>query len=111
MWRAILLVVLALLVGAPTAAAAGEDYRSKNARAIMVVFGKYGSQAVAVAKCESGLTITARNGQYLGLFQMGAYARARYGHHYHSPWGQARAAYRYFIDSGRDWSPWSCKPW
>ena len=24
---------------------------------------------------------------------------------------QAQAAYRYFVRSGRDWSPWSCKPW
>ena len=24
---------------------------------------------------------------------------------------QALAAHRYFVRSGRDWSPWSCKPW
>jgi hypothetical protein len=38
---------------------------------------------------------------------MGAYARARYGHG-STPMAQARAAYRYYVKSGRDWSPWSC---
>lgn len=84
--------------------------QDRNAAVIQKVFGRYyGSQAVRVARCESGLSVWARNGQYLGLFQMGAYARARYGHAW-NPWAQARAARRYFVDSGRDWSPWSCKP-
>ena len=94
---------------APLAVAA-EGYREKNTRIIKAVFGKYGAQAVRVAECESGLTIGATNGQYLGLFQMGSFARSTYGHSW-NPWGQARAAHRYFIASGRDWSPWSCKPW
>lgn len=103
----IVLVVLALL---PAVAAAGnEGYRERNSFVIRQVFGRYGDQAVRVARCESGLTIGATNGQYLGLFQMGSYARSKYGHAW-NPWGQARAAYRYFVDSGRDWSPWSCKP-
>jgi hypothetical protein len=76
---------------------------------IRLVFGTYGGQALAVAWCESRWSTTAANGQYLGLFQMGSSERARYGH---GPTAveQARAAYRYFIASGRDWSPWSCKP-
>ena len=49
------------------------------------------------------------NGQYLGLFQMGDFAWSRYGHGA-TAWVQARAAYRYFADSGYDWSPWECKP-
>ena len=79
---------------------------------IKLVFGRYGDQAVRVAGCETGGTFSvwARNGQYLGLFQMGSYARSLYGHSWNA-WGQARAAYQYFVDSGRDWSPWSCKPW
>lgn len=84
---------------------------SDSASAICFVFGPYCRQALAVARCESGPSMTPRahNGQYLGMFQMGAYARARYGH---GPdrLTQARAAYAYFVDSGRDWSPWSCKP-
>lgn len=78
--------------------------------AICHVFGSYCSQALRVASCESGRGVYAQNGQYLGMFQMGSYARSRYGHGY-TPLEQARAAYAYFVDSGRDWSPWSCKPW
>ncbi len=76
---------------------------------ILSVFGKDGPAALRVAWCESRLYPGAVNGQYLGLFQMGSYARSRYGHG-PDAWTQARAAYRYFVDSGRDWSPWSCKP-
>jgi hypothetical protein len=79
--------------------------------AIRYVFGEYAEQALRVAQCESGLSMTPRahNGQYLGMFQMGDYARGRYGHG-PDPLTQARAAYRYFVDSGRDWSPWGCRP-
>jgi len=75
--------------------------------AICEVFGRYCRQAVAVAWCESRHRTTARNGQYLGLFQMGTYARQLAGHG-DSAYEQAVAAHRYFVDSGRDWSPWSC---
>jgi hypothetical protein len=74
------------------------------------VFGSYCQQAIAVAWCESRLTTTAQNGQYLGLFQMGSHERSTFGHG-GSARQQAKAAYRYFVLSGRDWSPWSCKPW
>lgn len=86
-------------------------YMNNPVWAIYQVFGPYGDQAVAVARCETGGTFDtgARNGQYLGLFQMGDYARSRYGHS-STALGQARAAYRYFVDSGKDWSPWECKP-
>jgi hypothetical protein len=69
------------------------------------------SQAWRVAGCETGGTysVWANNGQYLGLFQMGSYARSTYGHS-NNPWGQARAAHRYYVASGRDWSPWTCRP-
>ena len=79
--------------------------------AICHVFGSYCSQALAVARCEAGHSMTPRahNGQYLGMFQMGSYARARFGHG-SDRLTQARAAYRYFVASGRDWSPWACKP-
>jgi hypothetical protein len=79
-------------------------------RAICDVFGRYCKQAIEVARCESHLQTTARNGQYLGLFQMGASERSRFGHG-PSALEQAIAAHRYFVASGRDWSPWSCKPW
>ena len=60
--------------------------------------------------CESGYRTTAQNGQYRGLFQMGSSERQLFGHGV-SALAQAQAAYRYFVRSGRDWSPWSCKPW
>ncbi len=77
--------------------------------AICSVFGdRYCAQALRVAWCESHLTTTARNGQYLGLFQMGSWERRTFGHG-SSALAQARAAYRYFVQSGKDWSPWSCR--
>ena len=79
-------------------------------RAICYVFGDHCGEALRVARCESGYRTTAQNGQYLGLFQMGTSERSLFGHG-PSALAQARAAYRYFVRSGRDWSPWSCKPW
>src|SRR5262245_42707745 len=72
--------------------------------AIHEVFDPYGAgdEAVRVSQCESGLSTRAANGQYLGLFQMGASERARYGHS-HSALGQARAALAYWLASGRTW--------
>jgi hypothetical protein len=77
-------------------------------RAICHVFGDYCGQAVDVAWCESRLQTTARNGQYLGLFQMGSYERRLFGHG-STAHEQAVAAHKYFVRSGRDWSPWSCR--
>jgi len=82
----------------------------KPEKAICHVFGNYCRQALQVARCESGYRTTAQNGQYLGLFQMGYSERQLFGHGATSL-DQAKAAYRYFVRSGRDWSPWSCKPW
>ena len=78
-------------------------------KAICHVFGSYCRQALQVARCESGYRTNAENGQYRGLFQMGSSERQLFGHG-GSALQQARAAYRYFVRSGRDWSPWSCKP-
>lgn len=79
-------------------------------KAICHVFGAHCGEALRVARCESGYSVNAQNGQYLGLFQMGASARRIFGHG-DTALEQARAAYRYFVSSGGDWSPWSCKPW
>lgn len=75
--------------------------------AICGVFGRYCRQAVSVAWCESHLSTKAENGQYLGLFQMGSQERRLFGHG-RTAHQQALAAHRYFVRSGRDWSPWSC---
>jgi hypothetical protein len=77
--------------------------------AICAVFKHYCAQAMDVAWCESRLSTTAQNGQYLGLFQMGFTARHVFGHG-PTAFAQSIAAHRYFVSSGRDWSPWSCKP-
>lgn len=77
--------------------------------AIRWVFGQYANQALDVAWCESRYSIWAENGQYLGLFQMGSSERELFGHG-NTAIEQARAAHRYFVNSGRDWSPWQCRP-
>ncbi len=78
--------------------------------AICRVFGRrYCGQALKVSWCESRHSTHAQNGQYLGLFQMGSSERRLFGHG-QTAHQQALAAHRYFVVSGRDWSPWSCKP-
>ena len=78
--------------------------------AICGVFGRrYCGQALKVSWCESRHSTRAQNGQYLGLFQMGSSERRLFGHG-ETAHQQALAAHRYFVVSGRDWSPWSCKP-
>ena len=79
-------------------------------KVICRVFGSYCREALAVSRCESGHQTEAQNGQYLGLFQMGSNERRIFGHG-SSATAQAKAAHRYFVAAGRDWSPWSCKPW
>jgi hypothetical protein len=76
--------------------------------AICGVFGRYCRQALQIAWCESRLSTRAQNGQYLGLFQMGSSERRLFGHG-RTAHEQALAAHRYFVRSGRDWSPWSCR--
>jgi hypothetical protein len=76
--------------------------------AICGVFGRYCRQALSVAWCESRLETTAQNGQYLGLFQMGSSERELFGHG-PTAHAQAVAAHRFFVLSGRDWSPWGCR--
>jgi hypothetical protein len=83
---------------------------AKPENVICRVFGPHCGEALAVSRCESGLSTSAQNGQYLGLFQMGSNERLLFGHG-PSALEQAKAAYRYFVASGRGWSPWSCKPW
>lgn len=78
---------------------------------IRKVFGAYGSQALSVTGCETGYkyNTNAENGQYKDLFQMGDHERATYGDA-RDVLGATQAAYRYFVASGKDWSPWECKP-
>jgi Lysozyme like domain len=89
---------------------AAQTAASSPRGAICRVFGEHCEEAVAVAWCESRLEPDAQNGQYLGLFQMGSQERRLFGHG-KTARKQAVAAHTYFVHSGRDWSPWSCKPW
>jgi hypothetical protein len=102
-------VILAAILVSP--AHAGNKEIQKVQYIIRYVFGSYGSQAVAVARCETGGTFWpgSHNGQYLGIFQMGTSERRLYGHS-STAWGQAVAAYKYFVASKYRWTAWSCKP-
>lgn len=100
-------------------------YKRKHAQAhacnqsvpaiIRCVFGPVGDAAVSVAACESGLNPAARGprDEYgnprQGLFQFGTWERRTFGYG-PDAWSQSRGALRYFNASGRDWSPWECKP-
>ena len=103
-----LLLVTALAAGALVYAA--PVHASTESRAICATFRSYCSQALAVARCESGLSIWARNGQYLGLFQVSARWRATVPGWGMNAWAQARHAYKVFKLTGSDWSPWTCRP-
>lgn len=107
---ALCMVIAALAAFSPAAQARPVATSSQVRAAICSTFGRYCSQALRVAWCESRDNIYAQNGQYLGLFQMGSYARARYGHSWNA-WGQAHAAYRYFRASGYRWTAWECQPY
>jgi hypothetical protein len=82
-----------------------EARSASPATIICRIFGSECSNAIRVARCESHLYVGAHNGQFLGLWQMGSWARARYGHG-PDALTQTRAAHRYFLDAG--WGPWEC---
>lgn len=109
MAKAILVALCAAAILVPQSGAGRIEEQQASAKvAICKTFGQYCKQALAVAWCESKWYPWAQNGQYLGVFQMGSWERRTYGHGSGS-WAQAKAAYRYFVASGRDWSPWACR--
>jgi hypothetical protein len=79
--------------------------------AVRLVARRYGFDPegmLRVARCESNLDRTATNGQYLGLFQLGGFARARYLHGaWTDSYANAVAAARYAKEAG-GWGPWTC---
>lgn len=70
-----------------------------------------GRYAIKIMICEASwywhrnIPTHAKNGQYLGMFQMGSTERRIYGHG-PDPWSQAKAAWRYWDEAG--WRPWEC---
>lgn len=87
---------------------------SEPIMAIVLVFRDRAAEAIRVADCETGGTFSvwSDNGQYENIFQMGTSERRTYGWHTKgdSALVAALAAHRYFVASGKDWSPWECKP-
>lgn len=104
---AILLFVVALAWLTGPEAHAASTYQRRVAVVKKVWGERYYREALRVAVCESGLNPRARNGQFLGAWQMGRRERSRFGH---GPGvsHQARAAYRYWRLAG--WKPWECQP-
>lgn len=83
---------------------------AKRAWIVCRVFGQYPRRcraALNVFWCESGLRPWARNGQYLGIPQMGEHERRTYGWG-RTAWLQLHGARRLFRHRG--WQPWSCRP-
>lgn len=94
-------------------------YASEVATLIREGFARFGpdvaEEAVRVAWCESRHVPTARNGQFVGTFQLGDYHRhiaERLGFTWDEVATQARpniaVAAELYADSG--WGPWECKP-
>jgi len=75
---------------------------------ICAVFKEYCGEAIRVSWCESRWKTWAKNGQYLGLFQMGENERKTYGHG-KTIIAQARAAHEYFVDRDHTWDRWECR--
>lgn len=73
-------------------------------------------EAIQVAWCESRGKPTARNGQYMGLMQMGRREWAKYGKgkSAYDPIANLEAAYRYYQYrrklNGNGWAAWQCSP-
>lgn len=66
--------------------------------------------ALAIMWCESSGNPAARNGRYLGLFQVGDFHFGTYGYDlalWSDPATNVAIAYRLWRDSG--WGPWECK--
>ena len=107
------LAIIAFLIVLGIAAADAEGHESHGRPvplAICDVFGeRHCADALEVSWCESRFDTDARNGQYRGLFQLGSWERRTFGHG-STAYAQARAAKRYFVRTGSDWSPWSCRP-
>lgn len=103
------IVLLGLWLAADARGRALTPAQERARQAVLDVWPKaYEQAALAVAWCESRWYRSAKNGQFLGIFQMGAHERRTYGHGT-GAYAQARAALRYFRATGSDWSPWSCR--
>jgi hypothetical protein len=105
MKKLICIIMLALAIPVARAEARLTPAQVANRSAIIKVWGRAGRASIGlkIAWCESHWYTTAKNGSHLGLFQMGASERRKFGHG-PSPFTQARAALSYYWVSGL--SPW-----
>jgi hypothetical protein len=78
-------------------------------RALQAVHGSHWQEAAIVSFGESSWHPDARNGQYLGYFQMGSYERSVTGWT-SDVYGQVRAADRWNKMTGGGWRKWDCRP-
>jgi hypothetical protein len=106
-----IVAVTTLAAGALVLAAPAEPVALTGPQqAICVTFKQYCYQALRVSWCESRWSVWARNGDYLGLFQVSSYWRRAVPGFAFNAWAQARHAYRVFVATGRNWRPWQCRP-
>lgn len=82
---------------------------------IQQVFGPYGSSAVRVATCESGLNPNATNtsSSAAGLFQFlpSTWAgTSQAGQSPYNAYANIQAAHEVFVRDGYSWREWSCQP-
>jgi hypothetical protein len=102
---------------APVARPAGGTTPGRQAiiNEILAVFGRYGNQAVNVARCESGFDPNAINpaSHASGLFQFLPSTWRLTSYASMSPFNASaniHAAYQVFSRDGYSWREWSCKP-
>ena len=103
-----ILFALIYLAGGPEPGNASTRDRVKIIRTVWP--DAYEAAAIRVARCESHLQPSARNGQYRGMFQVSAALRRDYKGFGRGGWAQARHALRVFNAAGKSWQPWECKP-
>ena len=80
-----------------------------NTQIIKEVFGKDGTRAIEIAKCESNLRAVARgdSGWSVGLFQIYTKVHTQYSaEQLTDPLYNTQVAYKIFQEKG--WRPWSC---
>ena len=130
LFAAIAALILALLFVSNSHAATAKRHCQKLTltplQAIQCTFPKkYRASAWKIAKCEStanaasaysrkhGKGRWAKNGQYIGIFQMGTGERKTYGWYSVGAPAIVQAAAARRLHKARGWSPWSpygCKP-
>jgi hypothetical protein len=104
MRRALCILTIGVALGVALNPLTGKPATPGVAKAIRKVWGADSARALKVAWCESHWYVWAKNGEHLGVFQMGSYERRTFGGGY-GYWAQIRAAHRYYIAVG-GWSPW-----